>query len=307
VGETLRATCRESTPALFNLGRCWIPLALIPVAVLFLQLPISLIVWNLLPKLRFLQFPWRWLVVLEAPMAIFAASAVWPRNVGVQSGQRRSRIAVVSVCSALFLACTVFTGKVFFQVCDDEDAVRPMFAAYGSGAGFTGTDEYAPPGADNTMVATGLPFACLVTDPSAILATIPQGEQTDTGNPAWDPAQGTCRAVFGQSSINQQNERRLTNPEHLKLLVIGPHAGFLILRLRSYPAWQVTLNGSPVSDMPTRDDGLMVIPVPERPVDLSADWSTTPDVLAGRLLSALSVLLLTAVWLMERRRARPHL
>ena len=60
--------------------RWWIPLALIPVAILLLQFPISLPVWNLLPKLRFLQFPWRWLVVLEAPMAIFFAAAVWPRN-----------------------------------------------------------------------------------------------------------------------------------------------------------------------------------------------------------------------------------
>ena len=58
----------------------WFPLALIPLAVLFLQLPISLPVWNLLPKLRFLQFPWRWLVVLEAPMAIFVAAAVWPSS-----------------------------------------------------------------------------------------------------------------------------------------------------------------------------------------------------------------------------------
>jgi len=47
--------------------------------------------------------------------------------------------------------------------------------------------------------------------------------------------------------------------------------------------------------------------VPNGPVDLSADWTTTPDVVAGRILSALAVLLLTAVWLMERRFARPHL
>ena len=298
---------RESTPDQFNLGRYWIPLALIPAAVLLLQLPISLPVWNLLPKLRFLQFPWRWLVVLEAPMAIFAASAVWPGNVGVQSGQRRSRIAIVSVCSALFLAFTVFTGKVFFQVCDDEDAVQPMFAAYGSGAGFTGTDEYAPPGADNTMVATGLPFACLVSDPSATLATIPAGEQTDTGNPAWDPAQGTCQATVPQSPANKQNEQKLTDPEHFKLLIIGPHPGFLILRLRSYPAWMVMVNGSPISAMPVRDDGLMAIPLPEGPARLTVDWTTTPDGIAGRWLSALSVLLLAAVWLLERRFARPHL
>ena len=293
---------RESTPFRINVDRFWIPLALIPVAVLLLQLPISLPVWNLLPKLRFLQFPWRWLVVLEAPMAIFAALAVWPGN----SARRWPRIAVVSVCGGIFLAFTVFSGRVFFQVCDDEDAVQPMFAAYGSGAGFTGTDEYAPPGADNTMVATGLPFACLVSDPSAILATIPPGEQTDSGNPAWDAAQGTCEATFAVSPPGASNAQQL-NPEHLTLSALIPHPGFLILRLRSYPAWRVQVNGSLVTAMSTRDDGLMAVPVPPGLVQLRADWSITSDVFAGRWLSAFAALSITGLCLLSRRLARPHL
>jgi hypothetical protein len=263
-------------------------------------LPISLPVWNLLPKLRFLQFPWRWLVVLEAPMAIFAALAVWPGN----SARRWPRIAVVSVCGGIFLAFTVFSGRVFFQVCDDEDAVQPMFAAYGSGAGFTGTDEYAPPGADNTMVATGLPFACLVSDPSAILATIPPGEQTDSGNPAWDAAQGTCEATFAVSPLGVSN---VPQPEHLTLSALIPHPGFLILRLRSYPAWRVQVNGSLVTAMSTRDDGLMAVPVPPGLVQLRADWSITSDVFAGRWLSAFAALSITGLCLLSRRLARPHL
>jgi len=75
----------------------WIPLALIPFAILFLQLPISLSMWNLLPKLLFLQFPWRWLVALGAPTGIFLASAVW-----VTHGWRR--VAVVAACTVVFLA-----------------------------------------------------------------------------------------------------------------------------------------------------------------------------------------------------------
>ncbi len=58
-------------------GRWWFPIALVPVVVLLLLLPVSLPLWNALPKLRFLQFPWRWLVALEAPAGIFFASAVW--------------------------------------------------------------------------------------------------------------------------------------------------------------------------------------------------------------------------------------
>ena len=100
------------------------------------------------------------------------------------------------------------------------------------------------------------------------------------------------------------NERQFTNPEHLKLLIIGPHPGFEILRLRSYPAWRVMVNGSPVSAIPTREDGLTAIPLPQGPVQLSADWTTTPDVVAGRWVSALAVLLLIGLGIFERRLAR---
>lgn len=57
--------------------RLWVPLVLIPIAVFFLSLPVSLPVWNWLPGLRYLQFPWRWLLVMQPSLAIFFASAVW--------------------------------------------------------------------------------------------------------------------------------------------------------------------------------------------------------------------------------------
>src|ERR1700723_897061 len=60
------------------LGQWWIPIGLIPGVVLVLLLPVSLPVWHLLPKLRFLQYPWRWLLVLEAPTALLFSAAVWP-------------------------------------------------------------------------------------------------------------------------------------------------------------------------------------------------------------------------------------
>jgi hypothetical protein len=79
------------------------------------------------------------------------------------------------------------------------------------------------------------------------------------------------------------------------------HPGFLILRLRSYPAWRVAVNGRSVGTLPRRDDGLMAVPVPQGEVDLVVDWATTPDVIAGRWLTALAVLLLIGLWLLERR------
>jgi hypothetical protein len=273
--------------------RWWIPLALLPFAILFLLLPVSQPVWNLLPKLRLLQFPWRWLVALEAPMAIFFALAVWPG----QAARRWRRVAALSACAALFLASAAMAGVFFFQNCDDEDAVQSMVNVYRAGAGFQGTDEYEPPGADNSLLASGLPAACLVSNPSTALG-IPADANAEDAVPTWNASQGSCQATFAATG---------DRAAHLRIATSTSHAGSLILRLRSYPAWQVRVNGQPVSTLPRREDGLMAVPVPKGPIDLTVDWTTTTDVLAGRWLSGFALLLLTAVCLLERKPSRPRL
>jgi hypothetical protein len=272
-----------------KLTRWWISLALIPVAILFLQFPVSLPLWNLLPKLRFLQFPWRWLVTLEAPMAIFFAAAVWSREAA------RRRIAVSAVLALFVVLALAFTTRYFFQACDDEDAVSSMVGVYGSGPGFVGTDEYAPPGADDTLVASGLPAGCLTLDGSAALGEPLNGNEAA---PVWSAAQGSC-----ETTLNWQ----IDQPERKHIRAVLPHAGFLILRLRSYPAWQLKINGSPIPSQPRRADGLIVVAVPQGVVDLTADWTATSDLIAGRWLTALAVLLLAGLWFVERKPSRAHL
>ena len=271
--------------------RWWIPLALIPVAVLFLQFPLSHSLWNLLPELRFLQFPWRWLLALEAPMAIFLAAAVWPH----ESGRIWRRLAVGLSCLAVFLAMTSFAQRNFFQSCDEEDAVPGMLSVYRAGQGFLGTDEYEPIGADNSLVATGLPDACLVSDSAAVLGALPGTLDADPPIPAWTPGQNSCDATLGWQS---------GGPEHKRLRGFVRHPGYLILRLRSYPAWRIAVNGRSVGRLLPREDGLMSVPVPRGMVDLAVDWTTTPDVIASRWLSALAALLLAALGLFERKQQR---
>ena len=271
----------------------WIPLALIPAVILFLQFPVSLPIWNALPKLRFLQFPWRWLVALEAPMAIFFASAFWP-------ARRLLRNAVVASCTLFFIGITTASLFLFHQGCDAEDRVSGMLKAYRSGQGFEGVDEYAPPRADNTLVAIGLPDACLSTNANTVLAAA----SSDGTIPEWDPANGHCDVAYAWIRNNGQ-----IRTEHRHLLANIPHAGFLILHLREYAAWQVRVNGSllafaadPVlSPLPHRDDGLMAVPVPQGHVDLAIDWAVTRDVIIGRWLSAISLILLAGLCIAERR------
>jgi hypothetical protein len=270
--------------------RWYLPLALTPFAVLFLLFPISRPIWNILPELRFLQFPWRWLVVLEAPMGIFFATAIWT--------SRRALHAVLLVaCAFVFVAATLVAGFIFFQPCDEEDAVWGMLGAYYHNVGFEGTDEYAPPYADNSLVSMGLPEACLTTSPTTVLGQGPEGTDLE-----WSPDQHTCDATFPASP----------NPgkpaaEHLRLDADMIHAGYLILRLRAYPAWQVRLNGRLLDSLPERSDGLIAVPVPQGPVDLTVDWTSTRDSIIGRWLAALGLVLLTALCLLERKFTHPQL
>ena len=271
--------------------RWWIALALIPAAVLFLQLPISLVVWNLLPKLRFLQYPWRWVLVVEAPMAIFFAAAVWPSRTA--RGMQRAVVGVL--CAVVLLTTTFFAGRTFLHACNEGDTMADLLESYRGGGGLEGTDEYEPPDSDHWKIAAGLPDACFSASSDAPLGI----GGADGSIPAWHPDQGSCEATA---------TAQLRESEHLRIATVVPHSGFMILRLLRYPAWRITVNGQHVEpgdpDTDPRDDGLIAVPVPQGPVQLAVDWISTPDVIAGRCLSGLALLLLIAIGLVERRLGR---
>jgi hypothetical protein len=269
--------------------RWWIPLAFIPFAVLSLQFRLSLPVWNLLPKLRFLQYPWRWVLVVEAPMALFAAAAIWPGK-----SARRWRPAVAALCVLVFLAATLFAARTFLRVCKEGDTIADLLNLFRRGGGLEGTDEYEPPDSDHWKIPTGLPDACFSQNSDTTLGVV----AADGGIPAWSSNQGSCQATASA---------QLRQPEHMRLSTVTPHSGFLILRLLSYPAWRITVNGKPVGQADPRDDGLIVVPVPQGAVALSVDWTTTPDVVAGRCASGLALFLLIALGFLERKNSASRL
>jgi hypothetical protein len=256
--------------------RRWLPVALIPPAILFLLLPISLPLWNLLPKLSFLQFPWRWLVALEAPMAIFFAAAVWP----AAPARRWLRSAVIAACVLLFVCISLYAINLFFQVCDDDETVAATMGVYRTGQGFEGAGEYGPPGFDHDLVPPpGFPGSCLAAN-------------LQSASPASDAQAPHCEVPIQSTAID---------PEHLAQAANLTRPGYLVLRLNVYPAWHVRVNGNSVTPRTRSASPLMVVPVPQGPVVLTVDWTTTPDVLIGRWLSLLALILVTGLCLLERR------
>jgi hypothetical protein len=167
-------------------------------------------------------------------------------------------------------------------------------AWYRSGRGVEGTDEYEASGSDHWQIATGLPDACFTSDSDTKLGVAGPGESVS----AWRPNQGSCEA---------RATAQIREPEHMRIAMVTAHPGFVVLRLMSYPAWRVTVNGQrlvPLDSSDLRDDGLIAVPVPQGPVELTVDWSTTPDAVAGRCVSAFAVLLLITLGLLERRLSR---
>ncbi|MGO9325774.1 MAG: 6-pyruvoyl-tetrahydropterin synthase-related protein [Terracidiphilus sp.] len=290
-------------------GKKWIPLAAIPIVVLFLLFPISRPIWHTLPQMPFLQYPWRWLEAVEAPMALLLVAAIWPSR----PDARMARGAILAAFAVFFVAATIYTGTRLFQVCYPEDTVASMLVEYHSGAGFEGMYEYEPPDGDISTAPTGIPGVCFVTDPNIVLGK-PDSDDPDA-NPAWTPDQGTCQATFTWAEGRHISSRgpqtsaigAQLNPEHRALFATVPHSGYLVLHLLRYPAWSIRLNGQRVTNLPSRNDGLIVVPVAQGPINLTVDWTTSPGDLAGRWLSVLSGLLLISLSLCEHRLARSRL
>jgi len=258
----------------------WLPLALLVPCLFLLQLPLSSSIWSLLPKLQFLQFPWRWLMVLGTPFAVFL-SVVTPLE------NTRSRIWSAIVWATILVIITSSATRLFFQQCDEEDQVGNQIAIFHDGTGVEGTDEYAAAGSDNSLIPSGLPDGCLVTDPNQEL-----GEGDAGATPVWYSEQGSCDETY--SAQLWQNERKLLN-------VDSDHSGFVVLRLSRYPAWKITVNHADTGAAPIREDGLIAVQVSAGTSTIEVSWTTTPDVRWGRWISLGSLILLAGVWVGERR------
>jgi hypothetical protein len=59
----------------------WSALVALSVTAAFLMLRISNIFWVVLPKLHFVQFPWRWMSILAIPFVVFISAAIGQKRV----------------------------------------------------------------------------------------------------------------------------------------------------------------------------------------------------------------------------------
>jgi hypothetical protein len=237
--------------------------AMLPV-ILLLQLPASDVIWKYTPHMKFLQFPWRWLMALSVAGCTLAGMAV------VRQATWR-----VLVAGIMIAAMTIGGGLLFFQPCDDEDAVAAQLAGFHLGQGTEGTDEYTPAGVDNAAVQQRLPLVRVLR-----AAQDDTADDTSADNPEWragDPG-----------SIAARVDAQRRNGEHWTVSVATPETGYAVLRLMDYPSWRVTVDGQQVKSRPSREDGLVAVPVRAGRHLIDVQWTATRDVVTGRAISAIA-------------------
>ncbi|HEY4906940.1 MAG TPA: hypothetical protein VIH74_05770 [Candidatus Acidoferrum sp.] len=235
----------------------WRAMLLMAAAATFLMLRPTLIFWNLLPKLKFVQFPWRWMSIVSVVFAFFLAATVL-----------RSRFRWIWVVCVLFV---LVGGATFFVQATwwDTDDITTLQAGVVAGGGFDGVDEYDPKGDDHYNLAAKAPQV-------QVLAA-----DADAGNAT--PAGATILV-----------ERWTAAEKRLRVNAAAPVR--VALRVLNYPAWRVEVNGARVTPENNGDTAQMVVPVPAGASEITVVFGRSWDRTVGGIVSIISILFAAALF-----------
>jgi len=102
-----------------------------------LMFPVAGLLWDVLPKMRFMQFPWRWLLCLSLIFCVYVTIVAMRRWVW------RGAVWGLSL-----LVIVVAWQRVQPPWWDNAGDLREMRDNMATGVGYEGTDEYTPAGAE---------------------------------------------------------------------------------------------------------------------------------------------------------------
>ena len=221
----------------------------------FLLFPVSLVFWKILPKMQFMQFPWRWLLCISLIFSIFVA-------LGLQRWWMRTIVCVLSI-----LVVAAAWTRVQAPWWDNAADLREMQDNMESGAGYEGTDEYTPVGADPAAV-----------DKTARDVTVD------------GPARAAIH-VLRWTAAAKEFTAQLSSADQLAL------------KLFPYPAWKVQVNGHSIPTSVRKSTGQILIPVQAGLNRVQIRFVRTWDRTAGAWISAVTFVVVLFWFLRPPRRA----
>ncbi|HWY05809.1 MAG TPA: 6-pyruvoyl-tetrahydropterin synthase-related protein [Candidatus Acidoferrales bacterium] len=229
----------------------WGALLLLGSAATLMMFRLTAPFWSLLPKMRFVQFPWRWMSIVAVVCSCFLAAAIERRRGWLWFAV----VAVLSVPLGYFL-----TQNTWW----DADEMPTQLAAITSGTGYEGTDEYDPLGDDHLDLPKHVPLAKIYSD--------------SPGNSGGNPP-------------NAKIQIETWRTDNHKVFVESSAPARVALRLLNYPAWQVTVNGKKVTPENPDNLDQMLVPIEAGKSEIQVRFVRTKDQTAGITLSIFSLLL----------------
>jgi hypothetical protein len=227
-------------------SQVWWVLAALSLASIFLMLPPSALLWRHLPELRFLQFPWRWLLVLNLAFAFFAAAA--------GRAGRQWVWWLTLVCAISAMGATVIGGTWW----DSED-VSVVVEDIGTGQGYDALDEYQPVGAHSDQLDDEGPRVGEF-DPES--GDVNEPEDTQINIVQW-------------TAESKVFEAKTDEPVTLAL------------KLLTYPAWQVRVDGKTTASETSPQTGQILVHLDAGTHRVEVEFQRTRDRTVGALVSAL--------------------
>jgi hypothetical protein len=230
----------------------------------FMMTPPSLVFWTHAPKLLFVQFPWRWLLVVNLSLTFLAAVSF--------ARIRASRLALVAVVPLVIGVCYwQFQQRIY-----PEDRPAAQAEAIASGEGYDGTDEYLPTAADNSQLEPYAPrIAIQIASEDEDQRKIAPSSLVHSTFQVWDVEKK-------RFTVDAQVPTRNT------------------LRLLDYPAWNVEVDGKAYPRAADETTGRMVLELPAGHHEVAIDYTRTPDRTWGQVLSAIAFLAAIGLWITGR-------
>lgn len=215
-----------------------------------LMFPATKFIWANAPELKFVQFPWRWLLPLDLAAAMFFAAAV--------AHLRRRWIP----WTAIFLCVATLAGWMMTNNWWDSADAKYLSAAIARRAGYEGTDEYVPTGSDRYSLPS-VPADMVALDAATQKPVI--GHPVRTGIQFWNAESKIFRVHVDEPTL-------------------------FILRLFPYPGWRATVNGAPAEIESYGDAGQAMVRVPAGRSRIDLRFMRTWDRTAGDIVSAIALL-----------------
>lgn len=254
---------RETKRELWDVLLAW------AIACSVLMIPLAGLLWNVLPKIEYMQFPWRWSLCLSMIFCWFVTMA-FLKSDSVKSNSRRWWWRG-AVCAAVLVVLVGAGYRYQAPWWDNAADLREMQDNMEAGTGYEGVEEYTPAGAD----ATGM--AALNKDARNVSVAGPARAAIHVYR--WEPESRMFTAEM--SAVDQ-----------------------LALRLLQYPAWRVEVNGRVVETAARPETGQMLVPVQAGMNRVEIRFVRTWDRRLGGWISVIAAVSV-AGWILLLRRRRP--